>query len=519
VGAPAGNGAPVTYTRDTNPDLAITDNTPRGVIDSLTIADDFEIADLNVRVDSLTHTFVGDLTFMVKAPNGYGTDIISAIGASTDFGSGDNLTNTLIDDQAVNDLLSATESQAPYTGSWITAFNGVAWDGVVPGATHDPVGRLSRLNGTSTQGTWRVLVADQSPGDTGTLNSWSLIVTPKAFTCTPVVPTAADSTISGEITEPSGSPLAGVVIKLSGTQSRKTITDANGNYRFDNVETSGFYSVTPSLQSYHFNPEVRSFSQLGNTTNAVFTATRDAAISVRLIDTPEYFVRQHYLDFLGREPDESGFNFWSDQILSCGSDSGCRERRTINVSAAYFLSIEFQQTGGLVDGLYRASYGRMPRYAEFMPDTAVVAREVIVGRANWAQQLEANKQAFVAAWMERADFRAAYDGLSNAAYVDSLTSHTAGFNGDRSALANGLNSGALTRAAVLRQVVENEGFTRAKHNEMFVMMEYFGYLRRDPDASGYTVWLNKLNQFGGNFEQAEMVKAFIVSGEYRDRFR
>jgi hypothetical protein len=77
----------------------------------------------------------------------------------------------------------------------------------------------------------------------------------------------------------------------------------------------------------------------------------------------------------------------------------------------------------------------------------------------------------------------------------------------------------MTRAAVLRQVVENEGFIQAKRNETFVMMQYFGYLRRDPDESGYLFWLNKLNQFGGNFEQAEMVKAFLVSGEYRQRFR
>jgi Domain of unknown function (DUF4214) len=53
---------------------------------------------------------------------------------------------------------------------------------------------------------------------------------------------------------------------------------------------------------------------------------------------------------------------------------------------------------------------------------------------------------------------------------------------------------------------------------MFVKMEYFGYLRRDPDNGGFQFWLNKLNEFGGNFEQAEMVKAFIVSGEYRRRF-
>jgi len=233
-----------------------------------------------------------------------------------------------------------------------------------------------------------------------------------------------------------------------------------------------------------------------------------------------YFVRQHYLDFLGREPDEAGFNFWSDQILSCGADAACVERRTINVSAAYFLSTEFQQTGGLVDGLYRTSYGRRPLFAEFMPDTAAVARDVIVGRAGWAETLEANKQAFVAAWVARPEFRAVYDGLGNAAFVDTLIAHAgAGFNGDRGALVSGLDGGGLTRAAVLRQVVENEGFVNAKRNESFVMMEYFGYLRRDPDASGYAFWLNKLNQFNGNFEQAEMVKAFLVSGEYRDRFR
>ena len=331
-------------------------------------------------------------------------------------------------------------------------------------------------------------------------------------------PTAAPGVVSGTITDGHGAPIEGATINLTGTQTRKTITDANGRYRFDNVESNGFYAVTPSRANYEFNPTVRSFSQLGESTEAAFTGN-SINRAINPLDTAEYFVRQHYLDFLGREPDESGFNFWSNQILGCGADTSCIQRRTINVSAAYFLSVEFQQTGGLVDGLYRASYGRTPRYAEFMPDTAVVARDVIVGRADWAQQLEANKQAFVAAWLQRADFRAAYDGLTNTAFVDTLISHTAGgFNGNRDALVNGLNDSSLTRAEVLRRVVENEGFVRTKTNEMFVMMEYFGYLRRDPDASGFAFWLNKLNQFNGNFEQAEMVKAFIVSGEYRDRF-
>jgi photosystem II stability/assembly factor-like uncharacterized protein len=333
-------------------------------------------------------------------------------------------------------------------------------------------------------------------------------------------PTAANGTVTGHITNSDGTPVGGAVVSLSGTQNRKFITDAGGNYRFDNVETTGFYVVAPSLSGYHFSPENRSFSLLGNNTSAAFTATPDGVSRDNRIDSPEYFVRQHYLDFLGREPDEAGFNFWSDQILSCGADAACVERRTINVSAAYFLSIEFKQTGAVVDGLYRASYGRAPLYSEFMPDTASIANQVIVGRGDWIQRLSANKQSFVEDWVKRSEFRAAYDRLSNGDYADSLlrNANVSVSRNERDAFVNDLNSGAATRADVLRQIVEDDRFVAAKRNEMFVMMEYFGYLRRDPDASGYQFWLNKLNQFNGNFEQAEMVKAFIVSSEYRQRF-
>jgi len=145
---------------------------------------------------------------------------------------------------------------------------------------------------------------------------------------------------------------------------------------------------------------------------------------------------------------------------------------------------------------------------------------VIVGNANWAQRLAANKQAFIAAWVERPEFQAAYDGLSNSQYVNALISHTGvDFSAaEREALVNSLTNGA-TRADVLGSIAEDGRFVSAKRNEMFVMMEYFGYLRRDPDASGYAFWLRKLNEFSGNFERAEMVKAFLVSAEYRDRFR
>ena len=341
---------------------------------------------------------------------------------------------------------------------------------------------------------------------------------PVAYFNLTLAPTAADGRISGRITDPNGVPIAGAVVNLAGAQTRTFITDANGNYTFENVETSGFYTVTPSRPNYSFSPGSRSFSQLGNHTEAVFTGSL-ASATENPIDTPEYFVRQHYLDFLGREPDESGFNFWSGELRGCDRDGNCAARRRVNVSAAYFLSMEFRYIGGLVDGLYRTSFGRRPLFAEFMPDTRSVSPGLVVGEGDWYQRMLADRRAFVAGWVQRPSFRAVYDGMSDGQYVDALISHTGvEFSAtERDALVNRLSAGT-SRAEVLQQIAENDRVVSAKLNEMFVMMEYFGYLRRDPDEAGFRFWLNKLNEFHGNFEDAEMVKAFILSGEYRARF-
>jgi hypothetical protein len=374
---------------------------------------------------------------------------------------------------------------------------------------------------TETNANRIIRVTDTGVGSTFTTLATAAVNTAfRGIAFAPLVnggPTAANGVVSGHITDPNGNPLAGAVVKLSGSQTRKTITNANGDYRFENVETNGFYTVAPADANFSFSPAERSFSQLGNNTEATFTASPIA--SENPLDTPEYFVRQHYLDFLGREPDEAGFNFWSDQILDCGEDHACSERKAINVSAAYFLSMEFQETGGVVDRLYKASFGRSPLFAEFMPARAEIADGIVVGRQGWDLQLAANKKSFVDSWVNRNDFHQAFDQLSNDDYVDALLSH-AGVNvaaADRTALIADLNSGS-SRAAVLLRVADNENFVKARSNEAFVMMEYFGYLRRDPDPDGYRFWLEKLNQFDGNFERAEMVKAFIVSDEYRARF-
>jgi hypothetical protein len=239
-----------------------------------------------------------------------------------------------------------------------------------------------------------------------------------------------------------------------------------------------------------------------------------------------FFVSQHYRDFLSREPDGSGLAFWTDGLNRCGLDAQCREAERVNVSAAFFLSIEFKETGYFVYRVYRAALGRAPAFAEFVPEAAAVGQRVVVGSNDpWQIRLDGNKNSFVNGFVNRQEFLARYNGLSNEQYVDKLF-ETAGFTpapSERDELLNGLNNcaftiGCPTRADALRKVAENPALDRKVFNEAFVTMQYFGYLRRDPDAEGFQFWLAKLNRFGGNFVDAEMVRAFISSDEYRSRF-
>jgi hypothetical protein len=239
------------------------------------------------------------------------------------------------------------------------------------------------------------------------------------------------------------------------------------------------------------------------------------------LDYSQYFVRQHYVDFLGREPDEAGRAFWQSQIEQCGADAQCVEVKRINVSAAYFLSIEFKETGFLVHKLYRATLGRTVLMREFFGDTQEVSKGVIVGVTGWQQRLASNKDAFFKAWVQRPDFRARYDSLTNAQFVDALYASmgVAAQASERDPLVSSLQTGAATRADVLAKLVDNADFTRLEKNRAFVLMQYFGYMRRDPDQIGWDFWLKKLDDNGGDYVKAQMVKAFLSSDEYRNRFR
>jgi uncharacterized repeat protein (TIGR01451 family) len=266
----------------------------------------------------------------------------------------------------------------------------------------------------------------------------------------------------------------------------------------------------------------------------------DAINGANAIDNASFFVRQHYLDFLNRQPDPPGFGFWTNEFVLCGVDPQCIEVKRINVSAAFFLSIEFQQTGFLVYRMYKSAYGDMPgapvplQLSEFLPDTQQIGKGVIVGQTGWEAQLETNKVAFAQDFVSRSRFTAAYPTtMTPAEFVDALfvKAGVTPASADRDAAINEFSGAGNTtdiaaRARALRRVAENLLLVQQETNRAFVLMEYFGYLRRNPNDvpepglnfDGYNFWLNKLNQFNGNFINAEMVKAFIVSTEYRQRF-
>jgi Lamin Tail Domain/Carboxypeptidase regulatory-like domain/Domain of unknown function (DUF4214) len=342
--------------------------------------------------------------------------------------------------------------------------------------------------------------------------------TPRNTASAANTPTAANSSVSGRIVTNDGAPIAGTVVRLSGAQTRKTITDASGNYRFDNVETNGFYTISLSQTNFAFSPAERSFSQLGNSTQAVFTGT-STGDNVNPLDMPEYFVRQQYVDILGREPEEAGFNYWSDQILACGADAECGNARRRDVAASFFMSEEFQASGSYLYDVYAGTLGRRPGYGEYTND-----RQQVVG----GETLDAAKTAFAQNFVKRAEFMTKYqNAMTDAAFVDALLRTVqptgADLSSERESLIGiyNLNTDLVSsRAAVVKALADNATFKQSQYNRSFVLTEYFAYLRRDIDQGGYTFWLNVLTSLegsdAGNYRG--MVCSFVTSTEYQNRF-
>ena len=259
------------------------------------------------------------------------------------------------------------------------------------------------------------------------------------------------------------------------------------------------------------------------------------------IDESWSFVRQHYLDFLGREPDPSGLDYWNGQLAQCGSDQNCIRNKRIDVSNAFFYELEYQQTAAYVFRLYRAAFGnnqpfanpdnsnqteakKIPGFAAFAPD-----RALLIGSANLAQDQIALANAFV----QRPEFLSKYQSnLTGPQFVDALLANIKNDSGadlmaQRDSLVTLFTQGG--RGAVLYRVaddnlqsnpINNRVFIDAEYNRAFVASQYFGYLRRDSDIGGFLFWLGQVSgaPLRDISKQHAMVCSFVTSTEYQQRF-
>jgi hypothetical protein len=279
------------------------------------------------------------------------------------------------------------------------------------------------------------------------------------------------------------------------------------------------------------------------------------------IDDADFFAAQHYIDFLRRFPDAPGLTHWTGEITECSDGARrfpgesfalCTERKRANTSAAFFLSPEFQNTGNFVLRVYWGTLGRLesaqcpgvpqnlpascrPRYSEYIADMAQVAQGIVVNDKLAPAVINANKQAFVNAFVNRPEFQAAYNNLTPTQFVDKLfqTTGVSPSSSERAALINELTANPNAKGSVVFKIVDGtntitdgalqfqtpygKAFYDKEFDTTFVFMEYVAYLRRNPDQDGYNFWLAKLKQFG-NWVDAQMVLAFILSPEYRNRF-
>ncbi len=227
-----------------------------------------------------------------------------------------------------------------------------------------------------------------------------------------------------------------------------------------------------------------------------------------LNDTP-FFVRQHYIDFLNREPDSDGFNAFAALLNNCADRLNNPACDRVAVSSSFARSPEFRLKAEFAIRFYIATFNRLPTDREFIRD-----RSTLNGAT--AAEVMANLARFPVDFVEREEYRTIFDPLSNTAFVDRLIANAGVANAGRDQFITDLNAGVKTRAQVLREIVDNNVFAQAETNRAYILAQYFGYLRRDPDPAGFNNLLNFLNANPSNFR--EVTRSFVDSTEYRARF-
>jgi hypothetical protein len=186
------------------------------------------------------------------------------------------------------------------------------------------------------------------------------------------------------------------------------------------------------------------------------------------------------------------------------------------------LLAEFPRTSFFIHRLFKTSFGRMARRAEFMDAVGVVGRGLFIGAHSWEQRLDDNRRALSQQFTEGAEFKRIYDGRTNAEFVNAL-SINAGLdpNDERAvSLVKGLDAGTESRASVLLRVADDARIYAREYDTAYVLVHFFGYLGRDPDAppdrdlKGFDFWRERLERSG---DYRSISRAFLESEEYKNR--
>jgi len=350
-------------------------------------------------------------------------------------------------------------------------------------------------------------------------------------------------------TQPDGAYVKCDVVGTGKALERCDFATTAGVLRFAAAETQKTFTVSVTDDAFVESPESVMLLlsnpvgvNLGLASTATLTITDNDTTPPTPANNPfnsnDFFVRQHYLDFLSREPDQGGLSGWLSVLAGCGTNQGglgspvtCDR---VHVSSGFYRSAEFTDRGYFVYRFYEAVLARLPKYAEFVPDAASLS-----GFAT-PQEQEQNVADFIASFMARPDFVSRYGATIPASsaitFVQQLE-QTAGITLPESAvtqpgqpeqvgraeLIRRMQAGERTAAQTLRSFVEQQVVYDKFFFRGFVAMQYFGYLRRDPDAAGYNDWVRVLTSGDaptgiapGNYRH--MIFGFMYSPEYRERF-
>jgi hypothetical protein len=224
------------------------------------------------------------------------------------------------------------------------------------------------------------------------------------------------------------------------------------------------------------------------------------------IDDNDFFIQQHFIDFLSRLPDATGFAQRLNALTNCAPGNTSCDR--IAASQFFFHSDDFQGRGLLVYKLFMTSFARRPNYKEFF----LYTRQITPHQT--AQQLEASKVTFIDNWSTKPAFKVRYDQLSPAAYVDALCAAAKVTVANRNTLISDLQAGRKTRAQVLRAIAESTEVNNKYYNEAYVVMGYFGYYRRNPDNKATQI----IDQLNTTHDYRATTNGFLSSPLYRTRF-